>query len=205
MTQLSSRYLVVLLVMLLATAVPVTAHYVVGLPNEDCDDLAALRRMEMDGTYGVAEWSSHYSYAVSQFTRGDAYGARFLWIRSSVPQPYYGERPFFTPGYWTDGPSHLVWIQVDGVEVPIRVWRQAVLGNTEVTAILRIYRGRPVEDVFEPSLNSAMETMFNGPRPVNFIGITGGGPTSRADTTQEKLVNWLAGTWSHYLRTCGSQ
>ena len=142
MTQLSTRYLAPLLVMLLATAVVVTAHYVVGLPNEDCDDVAALRRIEIEGSNGVAEWSSHYSYAVSQFTRGDAYGARFVWVRSSVPQPFYGERPFYTPGYWTDGPSHLERIDVDGVEVPIRVWRQQVMSNTEVTAILSIHRGR---------------------------------------------------------------
>ena len=169
--------------MLLATAVVVTAHYVVGLPNEDCDDVAALRRIEIEGANGVAEWSSHYSYAVSQFTRGDAYGARFVWVRSSVPQPFYGERPFYTPGYWSDGPSHLEQIDVDGVEVPIRVWRQQVMSNTEVTAILSIHRGRPVADVFESSLNNAIDTLFNGPRAVNFIGITGGGGTSNADAT----------------------
>ena len=205
MTQPSTRYLVPLLLMLLATAVPVTAHYVIGLPNEDCDDLAALRNVaSIEGATGVAEWSSHYSYAVSQFTRGEAYGARFVWVRASVPQPFYGERPFYTPGYWTDGPSHLVRTDVDGVEVPIRVWRQQVMGNTEVTANLMIYRGRPVADVFESSLTSALDTMFNGPPAVNFIGITGGGPTSRADAAQERLVNWLLETWSHYQRTCGS-
>jgi len=204
MTQPSTRFLVPILLMLLATAVPVTAHYVIGLPNEDCDDLAALRNVErIEAATGVAEWSSHYSYAVSQFTRGDAYGARFVWVRSSVPQPFYGVRPFYTPGYWTDGPSQLVRVDVDGVEVPIRVWRQPVMGNTEVTANLMIYRGRPVADVFESSLSNALDTMFNGPRAVNFIGITGGGHTSHADTVQEQLVKWLLAAWSHYQRACG--
>ena len=205
MTPLSSRYLVALLVMLLVTAVPVTAHYVVGLPNEDCDDPAALRRIGIAGTSGVTEWTSHYNYAVSQFTRGEVYGARFLWVRSTVPQPFYGERPFYTPGHWADGPSKLERVQVDGVELPIRVWRQRVLGDTEVTAILRIYRGQPVDDVFAPSLNSAMDTMFNGPRPVNFIGVAAGGLTFRADATQERLVHWLGESWRHYLKACESQ
>ena len=126
-----------------------------------------------------------------------------MWVRASVPQPFYGERPFYTPGYWTDGPSHLVRTDVDGVDVPIRVWRKQVMGNTEVTANLMIYRGRPVADVFASSLTSALDTMFNGPRAVNFIGITGGGPTSQADAAQQRLVTWLLETWSHYQRTCG--
>ena len=204
MTPLSSRYLVALLVMLLVAAVPVTAHYVVGMPNEDCEDPAALKRLVINGASRVGEWSSRYSYAVSQFTRGEFHGARFVWVRSWVPQPFYGERPFYTPGHYTDGPSQLERVRVDGVEVPIRVWQQQVLGDTEITAILMIYRGRPVEGVFEPSLNNAMETMFNGPRPVNFVGISGAGLGPLAAAKREELVNWLAGTWTHYLRSCGS-
>ena len=143
MTPFSSRYLVPLLVMLLVAAVPVTAHYVVGMPNEDCENPAALKRLLINGANKAGEWSNRYSYAVSQFTRGEVQGARFLWVRSSVPQPFYGERPFDTPGRYTDGPSQLERVQVDGVEVPIRVWQQQVLGHTEVTAIMMIYDGRP--------------------------------------------------------------
>lgn len=205
MTPFSSRYLVPLLVMLLVAAVPVTAHYVVGMPNEDCENPAALKRLLINGANKAGEWSNRYSYAVSQFTRGEVQGARFLWVRSSVPQPFYGERPFDTPGRYTDGPSQLERVQVDGVEVPIRVWQQQVLGHTEVTAIMMIYDGRPVEGVFEPSLNNAVETMFNGPLPVNFVGITGMGPSSVAAASRQRLVNWLAGSWTHYRRSCGPQ
>ena len=205
MTPFSSRYLVPLLVMLLVAAVPVTAHYVVGMPNEDCENPAALKSLLINGANKAGEWSNRYSYAVSQFTRGEVQGARFLWVRSSVPQPFYGERPFDTPGRYTDGPSQLERVQVDGVEVPIRVWQQQVLGHTEVTAIMMIYDGRPVEGVFEPSLNNAVETMFNGPLPVNFVGITGMGPSSVAAASRQRLVNWLAGTWTHYRRSCGPQ
>jgi hypothetical protein len=205
MTPLSSRYLVPLLVMLLVAAVPVTAHYVVGMSTEDCRDPAALKRLAINGADGVQEWSSHLSYAVSQFTRGEFHGARFVWVRSSVPQPFYGEHPLYTPGRFTDGPSQLERVQVDGVEVPIRVWQHRVLSNMEITAILTIYDGRPVEDVFEPSLNNAVETMFNGPRPVNFIGITSTGPGLLAAHTQQSLVDWLAGIWTHYQRSCGSK
>ncbi|MFP8879695.1 MAG: hypothetical protein VCE43_09715 [Myxococcota bacterium] len=205
MTPFSSRYLVPLLVMLLVAAVPVTAHYVVGMPNEDCENPAALKRLLINGANKAGEWSNRYSYAVSQFTRGEVQGARFLWVRSSVPQPFYGERPFDTPGRYTDGPSQLERVQVDGVEVPIRVWQQQVLGHTEVTAIMMIYDGRPVEGVFEPSLNNAVETMFNGPLPVNFVGITGMGPSSVAAASRQRLVDWLAGSWTHYRRSCGPQ
>jgi hypothetical protein len=70
---------------------------------------------------------------------------------------------------------------------------------------MMIYDGRPVEGVFEPSLNNAVETMFNGPLPVNFVGITGMGPSSAAAASRQGLVDWLAGSWTHYRRSCGSQ
>ncbi len=204
MIRLSDRHLLVVLLMLLVAAVPVAAHYVVGIRNEDCADPAALKRLTINGATEVAEWKGHYSYAVTQFTRGDVRGARFVWVRSWVPQPFYGERPFYTPGRHTSGPSQLEIVQVDGVDVPIRVWEQRVLSNVEITAILRIYRGRPVADVFEPSLVSAMDTLFNGPSPVDFVGITGAGHASNAVEIRRNLTKWLVGAWTHHLQSCQS-
>lgn len=205
MTPLSSRYVVVLCVMMLASAVPVAAHYVVGMSNEDCENPFELKNLTINGATGVGEWPKHYNYAVDQYTRGEVRGARFVWVRSTVPQPFYSERPFYTPGRDSHEPSQLIRVRVDGVELPIRIWKQQDLSQTDITASLMIYRGQPVETVLAPSLKNAMETMFNGPRPVNFIGISGASHSSQTAQTQEQLVKWLAGAWTFYLRTCVEQ
>jgi len=202
MTQLSDRYLLGVFAMLLVAAVPVTAHYIVGIETQECENPDELKRLTIGGASDVAEWPSHHSYAVSQFTRGEVQGARFVWVRSSVPQPFYGTRPFYTPGRYTDGPSELEHVAVGADEIPVRVWQRRVLNNVEITAILRIYRGRAVDDVLVPSLRHFTDTLLHGPSPVNFVGITGAGHFSNRAAIRRGLIGWLVNAWAHYLHAC---
>ncbi len=149
-------------------------------------DSSQLGRIE--GTHkNASAWRSSPNWSVSRSYALKHHGSR----------PRGLEAPFKTADDVTDEV-----LEVDGINIPVRIWVQRSPGHGTITASFYIYRGRPVSGFFWSALANSAKHLFAGDSPSTRVLIQGTA-SGTLESARKDAVHWLRSAWTRYAAVCG--
>jgi hypothetical protein len=207
--QISSRYLGILLALLIIVLAPVSIYSYRGHPVDDCARPDALRDvMRIPGTLDAREQWRVYGPRVAQSTAGRIASEQglppmdFRVMRTFEPvRAYLRPYGFLSPAVEPDQ-SLFRSVEVDGEELQIPVVHGNRGSHVHFATYLLIYAHRIDNKPFRTQLETALAQLVRGTRPITLFLVSGIVPQTRLRVAEREAFDWLANAWRHYGSVC---
>lgn len=208
MIVLSSRFAIVIVVLLLASAIPVWIHRIEAPRYDDCGNPDAFFRAPRigDAVMRKPEPRSHTSISVEgRIFAGTPSPVRVLAFRTDEPSRMYASPMSF--GF--DSMAYIIprdvrWLDVDGGEMPVHWSQYEMQGKAHVEAYAYVQGGRPIRHPLESNLRLAVSGLFEGARPLTVLIASASAPVQEEPALVGAVENWFEDAWRQMKIACDS-
>jgi hypothetical protein len=226
LTRISSRYaLVILLLLLVVTPFALLntfdLYWVDDCPASDllAPDPTDWRSLSPDEAATAARFS-HDSPAEGRVHFLSYSSTKGRWAEGRIPLPetsasldfvlmrsYYPRRLYLRPVHFLAGTNadrtYVEWIPDDsGRRIPIQRGDFPVGQRQELAAWLLVFAGKPVENPYLAQLLEAPRQLFFGRSPMTMFFVSGTVPARRVAEAEDLARRWLLESWGRYQQAC---
>jgi hypothetical protein len=214
MTYASSRYALLLLALIIASAAAMTSLYQNPRRTDTCRDpeqLLAVSDLELEDYVVWLGDTEETQEDTKRNPRVDGYLKPTQLL--NLPLPFTIRRTFMIPNWLVRPPSALpgpaqpdtfktVVVDIDGTQVPIQFAHAYRRGIQSFVAYTMAYEGQPITSPFWVRTREAPMSLIDGVRPITYIGVAGSmGPIDIA-RHEQNAIDFVTAGWRHYRNAC---